>query len=266
MKPKKRGMRVWLIVLASLFVFISNVCGQILADGHEKLLARISPTNVLAGMTPVLIWENSNTWCATGLLVTPTNNSPRFIVTCAHEFLTNHLAGPAYFEYQIARHALQPFDEKFYPIEKIETDVARDDEDPKRILDIALCYPGKLRKIDPIAYTNSYNVLISKLTGLEKTPFKFILLKKPEPVESSATAEKVTVIGQTKANKYGQVFYILLYDGMESEDGTIFVEPHRELYVMSTTLAITPEIRKYFKLPPEMKTIALASKVTLNKK
>ena len=263
--PSSVAVGLFCLVTLSLVSFIVLITNLPIDDGkretkaNEKYLelrSRMVKTNVYPGVTPVHIWGaddvTTNHHC-TGGLFTDKHDGKKYILTCGHAFWnTTSDKKPIRYYYQI----LQPYSITLYPINSLQviSQVEEGKADASR--DVILCIPGDSAVIESLDNAEQHN-------GYRDFAIEFSRQPRIQ-LRSTVTGERVEFIGTARFTSDGTMLSVLDYPGFEGESGTIFVGDNNELYIMSRTIVVTPQLSKILDIPIGHKRLTLCSMVKFN--
>jgi hypothetical protein len=253
------GLLIAIIVLA--YVVINNenktvekTPQQVHEDEYLGLIARISPTNVRAGVIPVHIWSEKNgatNHLCTGGLFTDKADQKTYVLTCGHAFWnTTDDKEPQRYYYQI----LQPYNKRLYPISRVVQVERVEQNAVSASKDVLVCIPGESSVIAPINNSEQGD-------GYRDIKVKFSKEKRITAF-STVTGQPVEYVGIVKMED-GIILAVLDYPSFEGESGTLFAGLNNQIYILSRTIPVTDLVAKTFDIPLEHRKVSLCSMVTL---
>ncbi len=205
-------------------------------SNHQLILQKLTDKNISEVYTPVHIFKNGKFW-ASGVLFQGQRET--IIITAAHLFLKDE--APAYYSYQV----LRPFENKLHDISHLTrpeiTNPKNVDVDLSCPLDVIFCIAGGKQLIEGFAtrrYELSRKITVSPLPELTGNM----------DFTSLVTAESYKCLGRANPLS-GLPVYYFSYAPIPGESGTGFINNRGDLLIISGTMPVTKDFRKFFSLP-----------------
>lgn len=219
----------------------------------DDIIHRVAKTNVVKDVSPVVLYrevDGKKIVHAVGALMHGNGS----ILTCGHAFwkeLGQNL-GPYKFYYRVA----QPFDDRYYPINRIQTIASFETNRSGVSKDVMECFPGEATLIE--FRDKPQEAYPPPDSTLEFTPST-----RPKFARSIFTGESAQVLGSLK-NSHGVTYPILDCQFFKGLSGTVFAGEKNSGYILVMGQRLNDEEMRLIKPPSGRDVITLCVPFNFN--